>query len=84
MRRIREHLIVPGYIPIYGYVLLRLSGVESGKPLIGLFPGPADLGAVNPDAVHDHSQLAFFIPRRLTICVVRALSQDHFFERSML
>src|SRR6188472_1949345 len=22
----------------------------------GLFPGPAELGAVNPDAVHDHSQ----------------------------
>jgi hypothetical protein len=23
-----------------------------------LFPGPAELGAVNPDAVHDHSQPA--------------------------
>jgi len=28
--------------------------------------------------------IAFFIPRRLTICIAQALSQDHFFERSML
>ena len=26
---------------------------------------------------------AFFIPRRLAICIAQALSQDHFFERSM-
>ena len=57
------------------------------------FPGPAELGAVNPDAMHDHSQpacqgaratIAFFIPRRLAICIAQALSHDHFFERSML
>ena len=28
--------------------------------------------------------IAFFIPRRLAICSAQALSQDHFFERSML
>jgi len=28
--------------------------------------------------------IAFFIPRRLAICMAQALSQDHFFERSML
>ena len=28
--------------------------------------------------------IAFFMPRRLTICMAQALSQDHFFERSML
>src|SRR4249919_2955812 len=28
--------------------------------------------------------IAFFIPRRLAICIVQALSQDHFFERIML
>src|ERR1035441_5080608 len=28
--------------------------------------------------------LAFFIPRRLAICIAQALSQDHFFERNML
>ena len=28
--------------------------------------------------------IAFFIPRRLAICIAHALSQDHFFERSML
>ena len=27
--------------------------------------------------------IAFFIPRRLAICIAQALSQDHFFERSM-
>jgi hypothetical protein len=25
--------------------------------------------------------IAFFIPRRLAICIAQALSQDHFFER---
>jgi hypothetical protein len=40
--------------------------------------------------MHDHGQptrqatIAFFIPRRLAICIAQALSQDHFFERSML
>jgi hypothetical protein len=28
--------------------------------------------------------IAFFIPRRLAICMAQALSQDHLFERSML
>ena len=28
--------------------------------------------------------IAFFIPRRLAICIAQALSQHHFFERSML
>src|SRR6478736_4425700 len=28
--------------------------------------------------------IAFFIPRRLAICMAQSLSQDHFFERSML
>ena len=28
--------------------------------------------------------IAFFMPRRLAICIAQALSQDHFFERSML
>ena len=28
--------------------------------------------------------IAFFIPRRLAICIAQALSQDHFFERSIL
>jgi len=53
-------------------------------------PGPPELGAVNPYAVHDHSNrrasatIAFFIPRRLAICIAQALSQDHFFDRNML
>src|SRR5215475_4086216 len=65
----------------------------------GPFPGPAELSAINPYAVQDHSQptgqgddrlfraratIAFFIPRRLAICIAQALSHDHFFERSML
>src|SRR5271169_5312012 len=28
--------------------------------------------------------IAFLMPRRLAICIAQALSQDHFFERSML
>ena len=28
--------------------------------------------------------IAFFIPRRLAICIAQALSHDHFFEHSML
>src|SRR5665213_1714127 len=28
--------------------------------------------------------IAFFMPRRLAICMAQALSHDHFFERSML
>jgi hypothetical protein len=28
--------------------------------------------------------IAFFMPRRLAICIAQALSQDHFFERNML
>ena len=28
--------------------------------------------------------IAFFIPRRLAICIAQALSHDHFFERSIL
>ena len=28
--------------------------------------------------------IAFFMPRRLAICIAQALSQDHFFDRSML
>ena len=28
--------------------------------------------------------IAFFMPRRLAICIAQALSQDHLFERSML
>src|SRR6266702_7032016 len=52
-------------------------------------PGPAELGAVNPDAVHDANRraratIAFFIPQRLAICIAHALSHYHFFERSML
>jgi hypothetical protein len=51
----------------------------------GLFPGPAELGAVNPDAVHDHGQpTRQGHDRRLAICIAQALSHDHFFERNML
>jgi hypothetical protein len=54
-----------------------------------LVPAPTELSAINPDAVHDDGQptcqatIAFFIPRRLAICIAQALSQDHFFERIM-
>ena len=50
----------------------------------GVIPGPAELGAVHPHAVHSHGQPAgqrddrLFIPQRLAICIAQALSQDHF------
>src|SRR5271165_3082652 len=31
-----------------------------------------------------NATIAFFIPRRLAICIAQAFSQDHFFERNML
>jgi hypothetical protein len=42
--------------------------------------------------VHDDGQstrraratIAFFIPRRLAICMAQALSQDHFVERTSM
>jgi hypothetical protein len=55
-----------------------------------LFSGPSELSTVNPYAVHDNGQparsatIAFFIPRRLAICIAQALSQDHFVERSSM
>ena len=56
----------------------------------GLFAGPAELGAINPDAVHDHGQSArqrhdcLFNPRRLAICIAQALSHDHFTTRTSM
>src|SRR3974390_280198 len=53
----------------------------------GLLPDPAELGAINPNAVHDHGQLArqrhnrFLQPRRLAICIAQLFSQDHFVAR---
>ena len=53
-------------------------------------PGPAELGAINPYAVHHHGQPTrqrhdrFFLPWRLAICIAQALSHDHFFECSSM
>src|SRR6476619_4422947 len=38
----------------------------------------------NESSRRARATIAFFIPRRLAICMAQALSQDHFFERSML
>jgi hypothetical protein len=54
------------------------------------FPGPVELGAVNPDAVHDHGQPArqrndrLFIQRCLAIFIAQALSHDHFAKRTSM
>src|SRR6185503_14380113 len=53
----------------------------------GGLPGPAELGAVNPDAMHDHGQPTRQCHDRLlqaaapAICIAQALSQDHCVER---
>jgi hypothetical protein len=85
--------IVPGGTSFHRSVELEFPSIAFGlvRPSCrcGL-PGPPELGAVNPYAVHDHSQpgaratTAFFLPRRLAICIAQALSQDHFFDRRML
>jgi hypothetical protein len=45
------HRLVEREFPPIGSDLLRLSCCCRG-----LLPGPSELGAVNPDAVHDHGQ----------------------------
>src|SRR5262245_39821906 len=56
----------------------------------GLFPGPADsvpstqMRCRITASRRASATIAFFIPRRLAICIAQALSHDHFFERSML
>ena len=39
---------------------------------------------LQPATGGDSGPIAFFIPRRLAVCIAQALSQDHFFDRSML
>jgi hypothetical protein len=36
--------------------------------LPGLFPGPLELSAVNPYAVHDHGQPAIFLAAATILC----------------
>jgi len=56
----------------------------------GLFSGPAELGAVNPYAVHNHGQPTrqrhdrLLILRCLAIFIAHALSQDHFAARTSM
>ena len=53
----------------------------------GLSPGPTELGAVHPDAVHDHGQPTrqrhdrLFHPATPGICIAQALSHDHLLVR---
>jgi hypothetical protein len=54
------------------------------------FPGPPELGAVDPDPVHDHGQPArqrhdrLFHPAVLGDLHRRGLSQDHFAKRTSM
>ena len=56
----------------------------------GLFSGPAELGALNPYAVHNHGQPTrqrhdrLLILRCLAIFIAHALSQDHFATRTSM
>ena len=71
--------------PIELILILRLF-----MPLQRLLPGPAELGAVNPYAVHDHGQSAgqrhdrLLHPATPGDCIAQALSHDHFLERIIL
>src|SRR5437762_628511 len=66
--------IVPRGTPFHRSVELEFSPIAfdpARRSCRYAFPGPPKLGAVNPDAMHDHGQptrqrhIAFFIPRRL-------------------
>ena len=79
--------------PLGGIRVFLLSHLVSNRPSCRCdVPGPAKLGAVNPDAMQciitanrrASATIAFFTPRRLAICIAQALSQDHFFDHSML
>ena len=56
----------------------------------GLLPGPPELvpstqmRCMITASRRARATIAFFIPRRLAICIAQALSQDHFFDHSML
>jgi hypothetical protein len=76
------------------------SSVDLGLPPIALIlcaPHAAAVSLVQRNSVPSthmrciitasrraRATIAFFIPRRLAICMAQALSHDHFFERSML
>src|SRR5664280_584885 len=87
--------IVPRGTSFHGLVELEFSPIGFNPARFscccrGLFPGPAELGAINHIRCmitanrRARATIAFFIPRRLAICIAQALSHDHFFERSML
>ena len=84
--------IVPRGTSFHHSVELRFSPivVDPARLLCCCYlPGPMELGAVNPDAVHDQGQSTrqgddrlLHPPRRLAIFIAQALSQDHFVERT--
>src|SRR5262245_16668106 len=77
--------IVPRGTSFHRWADLRFPGVLFHHLRVsrcGDLPGLSEFGAIDPDAMHDHGQ-----PTRqgsLAICIAQALSQDHFFDRSML
>ena len=90
---IRSHLIhrpARDIMPPRGGARVLLIGFDVALLCCcGCLPGPAELGAINPDAMHDDGQparasatTAFFRPRRLAICIAQTLSQDHRVERT--
>src|SRR5882757_3209525 len=83
--------IVPRGTSFHGLVEFECSPIAFGylRPscYCGL-SGPPELGAVNPDAVHDHGQPTRQrhdrLPRCLAIFMAQALSHDHFAKRTSM
>jgi hypothetical protein len=81
--------IVPRGTPFHRVVELDFPSIAIGLKWLSCrccFSGPAELGAVNPNAMQDHRQprasatMTLFMPRCRAIFIAQALSQDHLVE----
>src|SRR6516164_1972050 len=94
----RSHLIiVPRGTSFHGSVELEFSSYRIRFCMVfmlllsccccGWFPSPVPsthMRCMITASRRAKATIAFFIPRRLAICMAQALSQDHFFECNML
>ena len=88
----RTSSIVPRGTSFHRWVELEFPPIACDPAWFSLprpLPGPAELGPLTQMRCmitanrRARATIAFFIPRRLAICIAQALSQDHLLERSM-
>src|SRR6187399_285829 len=64
--------------------LARLHAAAAASSLVQRNSGPStQMRCMITPSRRASATIAFFIPRRLAICIAQALSHDHFFERIM-